>query len=778
MSERPIDARAGIVQTSGYASQPFVASDRKGGIWAAWRSWEETGERIGCARFDPESLSFRPENVSAVKVSAGPPCLAFDAQGGLWAAWSEGTGRSFSIVLCRREPSGWSSPSTVVETEDEPGLLALAAARHGLLIAWSQKRRAGRGIRVSLVEDISRPGPIESLTPEPGIHDGPCIVASRSDDPWLVWQAAALGMLGVRARSVKDLQAPGPIVDLSTTLEAGVPRAASSGPGRIWVAWHAAPSSAKDSLVRWVSVACLENGEVLFPAAPVPDMNLDSKDEDQGLEFPSILCHEDGHLTILSRSSQGFHHQEIGEKGWTQRRTVGEPGWGCRGMRIAGCVLDQGRILSLRRGKEGLLWQVLEPLGGEGSPRLEPRTSHAPTAARFQGVQSVPAQEPADLHLVSCRRASDPGGEPGSRLSLSSIGSPRVFRTGADKQRYLLLFGDIHVHSAHSDGTGTPAEWYHRAREIYHDDLSAVADHESFIGKRTGPGEWALVTRTADDWNDPGRFVTLHAFEWTGTAHPGPGHKVVYLPEGGGPVLSRNEFGPGDSARLLERARRLKAIVVPHHVGWTGADLDRHDPDVQRLWEICSCHGAYEHEGMKPIGYRKELVPGQFIRNALDAGLRFGFSGGSDGHGLNWHHGVSRKKDSHRTGLTAVFASELTRPAVLEALRSRRCYATSGAKIVLWFHIDERPMGEELITSMPVEAMIRVEASAPIREAVLISNNGVAIRIPFKKESIDTRLAIDPPAAGEWKYYYLRVIQEDDEVAWSSPIWLDSPMMA
>jgi hypothetical protein len=337
-----------------------------------------------------------------------------------------------------------------------------------------------------------------------------------------------------------------------------------------------------------------------------------------------------------------------------------------------------------------------------------------------------------------------------------------------------VLFGDIHQHTAASDGTGTHAETFTRAICRYRDDIVAVADHESFLGKRTPPGEWELAREVAADFDEAGRVTVLDAFEWTAKMHPGPGHKVVYPPVGGGPVLSRDDAATDTSTGLIGRCRELGALVFPHHVGWTGADMEAHDPRVQTCFEIVSCHGAYERQGFETIGTRGDDKPGQFVGDALDAGLRFGLVGGSDGHGLNWHHGVCRMADSHRSGLTAVFADTPTRDGVLDALRARRCYATSGAKILLWFEVDGRPMGSEVPVSGPVAHHVVVEGTTPLVAVALVTNRGREQPLQFDDREADASGMLDPPATGSWSYHFVRVVQQDGHVAWSSPIWLDA----
>jgi hypothetical protein len=229
---------------------------------------------------------------------------------------------------------------------------------------------------------------------------------------------------------------------------------------------------------------------------------------------------------------------------------------------------------------------------------------------------------------------------------------------------------------------------------------------------------------------------------------------------------------------LIAECRKIGALAFPHHVGWTGADMENHDCEVQTCWEIVSCHGAYERQGGDWIGTRGDDKSGQFVADALDAGLRFGFAGGSDGHGLNWHHGVCLKKDSHRSGLTAVFAEEASREAVLDALRRRRCYATSGVKIGLWFEVEERPMGEEITAAGPVRFRVVVQATAPIKSLVIVTNGGKEIDLEAAGTAVDLHGTLLPPAACGWCYYFVRVVQKDGEIAWSSPIWLDAPETA
>jgi hypothetical protein len=323
------------------------------------------------------------------------------------------------------------------------------------------------------------------------------------------------------------------------------------------------------------------------------------------------------------------------------------------------------------------------------------------------------------------------------------------------------LFGDIQQHSAHSDGIGSAHEAYLRARYRYGDDFVALTDHESFLGKRTGPGEWEYLQRVAEHYDAPGTFATLYAYEWTGKMFPGPGHKCVYFPQRATPIVSRDDVPEGKA--LVARVRELGGFASPHHIGWTGADEPGHDDLGQPLWEICSCHGCYEHVD-HPLGQRGELRE-HMADVMLRRGHRFGFTASSDSHGLLYHHGEARKRDPYRTGLTAVQARACTREALMEALVARRCYATSGAKILLDLSADGAPMGSELASREPAEFVVDAIGADTISSLELVGAEGVLFRAEPNAREASARARVAS------SFVYARITQADGEMAWSSPVF-------
>jgi hypothetical protein len=495
-------------------------------------------------------------------------------------------------------------------------------------------------------------------------------------------------------------------------------------PSGVWIAFHhdIREDSGAADVSKWIALRFVTAaGEVHEPSAVMRERSRDEQGVEQSFEFPALVLGRDGALALFGRGSHNFWRQDLNATGFGPRIALSDGEWGSRGRHVAAVAVRDG-ILVARRDRRGIEVDLLPHVTG-AAPELVP--------VRVDWVAPAQSAAPAP---------ADPAAKHGLRT----------------------LFGDIQQHSAHSDGIGSAHEAYLRARYRYGDDFVALTDHESFLGKRTGPGEWEYLQRVAEHYDAPGQFATLYAYEWTGKMYPGPGHKCVYFPTRGFPIVSRDDVPEGKA--LVERIKALGGFASPHHIGWTGADEAGHDDVGQPLWEICSCHGCYEHPD-HALGQRGELRD-QTADVMLRRGHRFGFTASSDSHGLLWHHGEARKRDPYRTGLTAVQARAATREAVMEALVSRRCYATSGAKILLDVSADGAAMGSALDDRSQVELQVEVVGTAAIRSIELVGAAGVlASSQPDACEASFSAQVASP-------FVYARVTQVDGEMAWSSPIFL------
>lgn len=539
------------------------------------------------------------------------------------------------------------------------------------------------------------------------------------------WRAQVDHDCGV-SRVIASLPSGQSVTVFEARAIAAAPAIRSTADGA-WIAFHhnLREDNGSQDVAKWIALRFVDNdGGVYEPVATMRGRDRDRRGEEQSFEFPSLLVSSTGALSLFGRGSHNFWRQDLNQDGFGERIPLSDGEWGSRGRWVASAVLLDGSVLIARRERKGIEVTRLSAVPGV-APELRPITSQ-PHVARVVDVIT---------------RSHDP----------------------AARHQRVTLFGDIQQHSAHSDGVGSADEAYLRARDIYADDFVALTDHESFLGKRTGPGEWAYLQAVADRYEAPGRFNTLIAYEWTGTRYPGPGHKCVYFPTTGTPLVSRDDVPVGKEAVL--RIRELGGFASPHHIGWTGADESGHEPQGQPLWEICSVHGCYEHVD-HPLGQRGELRD-QMVDEMLRRGHRFGFTASSDSHGLIWHHGESRKRDPYRTGLTAVQATARTRAAIYQALLQRRCYATSGAKILLDMTVNGAPMGSELHTNDVLRVRVEAEGTDRIQRIDLMGANGPlhSVEVDAMSALVETELRAS--------VVYARVVQVDGEIAWSSPVFVD-----
>ncbi|KIC76263.1 hypothetical protein DB41_GL00040 [Neochlamydia sp. TUME1] len=140
-------------------------------------------------------------------------------------------------------------------------------------------------------------------------------------------------------------------------------------------------------------------------------------------------------------------------------------------------------------------------------------------------------------------------------------------------------------------------------------------------------------------------------------------------------------------------------------------------------------------------------------------------------------------------GLTAIIAAEHTRASLAEALYTRSCYATTGERIIVGLYIAGMPMGSEISTAQKHGLLINRHISGFVAgttrlKSVEIIRNGKVLK-SFHPESYSLDFTFDDMTPLEtvtvaskdkkppFVFYYIRVVQEDGHMAWSSPIWVD-----
>jgi Protein of unknown function (DUF3604) len=333
-----------------------------------------------------------------------------------------------------------------------------------------------------------------------------------------------------------------------------------------------------------------------------------------------------------------------------------------------------------------------------------------------------------------------------------------------------ILWADLQIHSALSDGTGDPDELYAYARDVAGLDVAAVTDHDrwgmSFLdGDADGR---ALIARATEEAYAPGSFVTVHGFEWTSWAY---GHRHVLWFDPPPPWPSSLDPASDTPAELHAalRAGGGAAVVIRHHPAGGPVPVDWSfpvDPALEPVVEVVSVHGQSESPSLPGVIY--DSVREAFVDRQLAAGARFGLIGSTDGH--DGHPGLAHLAGGSG-GLAALEAAEPTRASVLAALRARRVYATNGPRIVLRFTVSDTPMGSVRAPG-PAEATVRVVGTAPLDHIELVDTRaGVVGSRPGDGAAL---LATFPLEGTDGAAVYVRVVQQDGGLAWSSPVFFSA----
>ena len=375
---------------------------------------------------------------------------------------------------------------------------------------------------------------------------------------------------------------------------------------------------------------------------------------------------------------------------------------------------------------------------------------------------------PAGIHRLELRGTGDLSG-------MAATTNPVVVRDGVER----VLWADLHGHSQLSDGTGTPDQYYGYARDVAGLDVSALTDHDHWGMTQldADPEAWATIRESVERFHEPGSFVALLGYEWTSWLH-GHRHVLYFDQHDDRQVLSSLDPEYETPAQLWDALRGQDALTFAHHSAGGPVSTNWRfyppDPELEPVTEVVSVHGSSEApDSPHPI---YDPVPGNFVRDVIEAGYVLGFIGSGDSH--DGHPGLVHLADAGGAGgLAAIRSEELTRDGVLEALRARRTYATDGSRIWLDVRIDDRAMGE-MIGVDPERSeshtlAIEIAGTAPIDHVDLI-RSGHTARIDGEGR-LDLAITREIPPLAPGEYHYVRVVQTDGRAAWSSPIFARLP---
>jgi hypothetical protein len=749
-----------------HAAEPRIAIDQNGDVWVTWIGYGLQSDTISMCRIDRGGKTASP----VIRIPAGEACESprIAACGrNVIVSWLEITPQGEWMVRSSRwNGKGFSPPETIWSGGRKAHNPFLTSSPDGTAwLVWEAYGELSSRIFLSRFRDGTWSRPVGVTNPASRCYDPSIAVDPETDDAWIAYSRSDRGYSDVwlTRMSASDLK----VRQRFRLTESGwafYPRLAIDGNHDLWITWEEQVGAVQPSrgtatigeIFDKVIHAAWLRKDGLHRLTDSESSEIVSISTEGNSQRPALLARADGGVLLLNRVS------EESRRTWNITATlidtddgkVSEPVKALLGVELG--RKDDCAAVPFRDTLH-LVWQGDDYLTRRfGEVRSDVYLAEMALSAITQDA----SWRPVEWKPWKAREEKRPQITPKDHVRKTVV-------VGGEK--YTLYWGTLHEHTDYSRCAkgydGSQDDNYRLNIDIEEYDFATMTDH-GYDLDRIG---WKKTKRVASFYNQPGYFVTFPAYEWTQTpAHnpvtEGYGHRnVIFASDEDAGEFCYNCFMEESDhiAELWDLLRGRNVITIPHHPADRVHPMDWcRDDELQPLVEIFQSRGSAEHAGAPRVTRNLTDRPGCFVHDALKRGF---------------HLGIVASGDHVGPGSTAVYAKSLTRKDILDALRDRRCYGTTEERIFVDFRANDHMMGEEFTTSPGDEIQItaRVQGTDKLKEVVVFRNCEVFYRI--NEEELQRKDAIRISLSDEVNqdtHYYLRVVQQSDEIAWSSPIWI------
>ncbi|MDP6544371.1 MAG: hypothetical protein QGH60_10295 [Phycisphaerae bacterium] len=744
----------GAVSDSGDVYQPTVACDGAGTVWCIWSQMEAPGKWNVLAR---AIIDGKPAG-ETVAISKAPGANIFpnaktDRNGRVWAAWQKFQGGDNDIYAAYLDPKkkAWSDPIRV--TKHPAG-------------DWEPRLAFGKNDEALIVFDSYRGGNYDvylaKVTPEGKTTISPIVATKR-------YEARAHGAVSPDGKTLWVAYEDGPVrwgKDLGSE-------------------WRKTGGGLNYGRHLYLIAVDLATGKVT-PAgdiAPlIPGLAPARGSNSSAINQPEVVVDAAGAPWVFYRyyRLRGDKHwkaavtrYDADKKTWIKPLILANSSY-CQDRRVSAGVDNKGQIIAVwpsdgRKGKQ------------QGVSAVHLATIGKAQAAAFPGAKQVASKPvwkaPAPVN-------STPERKHGDRHTWTF-----------DETKYELYWGDFHRHTDFSNcrtpDDGCIVEHYRYALDAAGLDYLATTDHTD-AGKTYHEYEWFQSQKYTDMFHNPAEFLSFYAYEREQTWPYG--HRNVIFIKRGGPIvyISRKNYLNSRWAKALPPPPIGKDNAKPGQLPpWDVWDILRRSDMRCITIEHTSAGGMGTDWGVyKEIDYKIETLVEiyQGSRNSYEGNdlpqpkvatpkpMNFGkHSAGTYQNALKLGHklGVFASSDHRSTGVTfgGVYVKKFDRSGVFDAADARRTIAATD-KIFMEFSCNARMLGEIFETSDKPAMKIAVNGTAPIEAVTVVRNEkNYKTFTPAGGKDFQATFTDDKPVSGENRYY-IRVIQKDGNMGWTSPVWV------
>jgi hypothetical protein len=397
---------------------------------------------------------------------------------------------------------------------------------------------------------------------------------------------------------------------------------------------------------------------------------------------------------------------------------------------------------------------------------------------------------PRNLHISVSRLSGAPNPAPakiGDRIRRGYYGLKEVhpkenaqvarirgYKIDHGGKTYRIYRGDLHRHtdiSTDGVGDGSLMDLHRYGLDAAALDFILVGDHN--MGNDNEYNWWR--TQQANDlYTVPGKFISMYGYERSvpypnghrNILWPQRGHRTLPLPQ---PAIPKQMAE--DTGKLYDYLRRTGGICTLHSSATgQGTNWDRPiDPELEPFVELFQgFHASYEAPvAPRIVDEKSDIIhtsykPDGYVSRALEKGYKLGFQASSD-------------HVSTHVSYCCVLAEEFSRKGLIDAMKKRHTYAATD-NIVLDVRMGNQGiMGDEVRTAKPGLDVV-VLGTGVIDRVDVIRNNEVVHTVRPPKDGDEAKFRWDDPApvkGDRASWYYVRVVQKDGQMAWSSPLWVE-----
>ena len=785
--------------TDGHADWPSAAFAPNGDLWIAWTEYDGRGADEIKIRYRSGGNWHEPMIVSPRVGDYLKTGLAIQPDGRVWIAWAAQVSGNFDLYARSWHRGRW-DPVERLTRDPQPDFhhRLLANAQGRLFLVWQSFRTGDANIYLK-TRDGSRwsaPVPVTS-------HEANDWEPDAALDPqgrlFIVYDTYRHGDYDVNLRVFEDgkLSKEFRIAD-SPNFEARA-TVAVDGEGRAWIAWDdQGPNWALDmpywnrksargdwgTPARWsvegsvgqlvslrysqkIGVAVFSGGQRWTPKGSleaamteefalsyeIPQMTIDPSGSPR-LFLRRWVPRNDGGTMKERPGAWNIHSMTYEGDRWTAPR------------RVDGSAGSNDQRLSAANEPNGKMW-IAYPSDDRWTPG-GPVIQHNRRPLGKIRVAAVAEAGAARTELVPV--APPEADRPYKRTAWTD----RRHSIAAGVSRYQLYWGDLHRHTEIStDGgfDGTLWDMYRYALDAAELDFIASTDH--FYGADGAMGrpedrayDWWRTQKLADAFLVRGKFSPLFGYErsirWP------YGHRNIINLERGTVAFNKTMARERESedfprepeeVRLWDYLRGQEVITIPHTIAaGGGTNFAFNDPAMEPLLEIYQgCRMSYEADGAPRVGSAQRYAAG-LAQSALAKGYRVGFIASSD------------HRSTH-ISYAAVYAEGPSREAIFRALRKRHAYAATD-NIVVDVRVGRAIMGDAVTIREKPQVQVAVRGTGPIHKIQIIKDNAYVYSVEPGLREVSFAFRDSDAKPGE-SYYYVRVQQEDGQMAWASPIWVE-----